>query len=85
MDVRHKGPARLTLDNGDQYDVEAEVITSNRSAHGSIWGPPAFVAFRHGSEAELEIGKFSLPIIITAADLTGPSSFILRGAPKEID
>lgn len=81
MEVSHTGSAKLTLRNGDQHTVKVAFIVKNKKGYGSIWGPHAYM---QGVQAELEIGGFALPITFTAADATGPSSFILSGSARPL-
>lgn len=81
MEIRHTGSAKLTFKNGDQHTVKVAFIVKDKKGYGSIWGPYAFV---QGVQAELEIGGFALPITFTAADATGPSSFILSGSARPL-
>lgn len=81
MELSHMGSAKLTFKNGDQHTVKVAFIIKDKKGYGSIWGPHAFM---QGVQAELEMGGFVLPITFTAADATGPSSFILSGSARPL-
>lgn len=83
MKITHKGPARISIDKGEPIEVVVELIASETSGRGYIWGPPNFATFKDGIAAQIFMPGFILPIMISGTRLSGPASFIVIGKPKQ--